>query len=209
MGVSSSIQLQDQFTTIQAWPWLKATTVVKTYTDGEYDFGIDFALVMALTGMGVEEAKAMIRSHAKNDTGIINALTFMITVIVLSESDKRNEVVRFNRIFDLFDFNRAAQITIDELAILILCTMSSFGFILNRTSDMPSDATSIDLANGFYEQLGKKRSDKIGKDELLSLVTDRLFKTGALSIDALFERLSCGPVTLLKEPEEDRKNARR
>jgi len=202
MGVSSSVQLQDHFVGLQGWPWVKGTTVLKTYTDGEYDFGVDFALIMTLTGLSVDEAKSMIRSHAKNDTGVINALTFMITIICLVESERRNEVARYNHVFDLFDFNRAAAISVDELAIMLLCTVSSFAFILNRTTELPTDSAMIELANAVYDQLGKKKSDKIGKDELLGLLTDRLFKTGALSIDALFDRLICGPVTLQKEPED-------
>ena len=205
MGVSGSVQLQDHFSSVQTWPWSKATTVLKTYTDGEYDFGIDFALIMSLTGMSVDEAKAMVRSHAKNDTGVINALTFMITITCLSECERRNEVARFNHVFDLFDFNRTSLITVDELAILLLCVVSSFGFVLGRTSELPTDSAMIDLANAVYDQLNKKRTEKIGKEELLGLVTDRLFKTGALSIDALFDRLICGPITLQKEPEDDKK----
>lgn len=202
MGVSGSIQLQDHFVSIQNWPSSKATSILKTYTDGEYDFGIDFALIMTLTAMNVEESKAMIRSHAKNDTGVINALTFMITLTCLADSDRRNEVGRFNQVFDLFDFNRTSLITIDELAILLLCVVSSFAFVLGRTNDLPTDASMIELAGAFYEQLEKKKTDRISKDEFLGIVTDRLFKTGATSIDSLFERLISGPCALRKDADE-------
>jgi Ca2+-binding EF-hand superfamily protein len=203
MGVSSSVELQDHFAPIQAWPWMKAVTVIKAYTDGEYDFGIDFALIMTLTGMSVDEAKAMIRSHAKNDTGVINALTFMTTVMCLSESEKRNEVNRFNYVFDLFDFNRTSQISIDELSILLLCIMSSFGFILGRPNDLPTDVSMITLANAIYTELGKNKQSRISKEELLGIVQARVFKQGALSIDTIFERLLLGPVAFAKEPEPE------
>jgi hypothetical protein len=44
--------------------------VLKTYHEGEYDFGIDANVVMALTGYEMDEAKALCDVHAKNDTGM-------------------------------------------------------------------------------------------------------------------------------------------
>lgn len=208
MGVSGSIELQEGFTQIPSWPWLRTATIIKSYTDGEYDFCIDFALIMTLTGMSVDEAKAMIRSHAKNDTGIINALTFMVTLICLSEGDRRNEVGRFTHVFDLFDFNRTSSISVDELAIMLLCVASSFAFILGRASDLPSDSSMIEFAHAIYSELGKKKTAPITKDELLTFITDRLFKSGVLSIDALFERFCQGPQSVIREVVQDNKKGK-
>lgn len=205
MGVSSSVELGEGFSQIPSWPWQRTTTVIKSYTDGEYDFGIDFALIMTLTGMSTDDAKAMIRSHAKNDTGIINALTFLVTLICLSDSDRRNETGRMTHVFDLFDFNRLSSISVDELAILLLCVVSSFAFILGRVGDLPSDAAMIEFAHAIYAELDKRKTAPITKDELVIFVSDRLFKTGALSIDALFERLISGPSSIVREVDKKAK----
>lgn len=206
MGVSSSsIELREGFSQISSWPWLRTTTVIKSYTEGEYDFGIDFALIVTLTGMSADDAKAMIRSHAKNDTGIINALTFLVTLICLSDSDRRNETGRLMHVFDLFDFNRMSSISVDELAILLLCVVSSFAFILGRVADLPSDAAMIEFAHAIYGELDKRKTAPITKDELVGFISDRIFKAGAMSIDTIFERLISGPGSIVKEMDKKAK----
>lgn len=51
-------------------PWNRAMGVVKSYTDGEYDFGVDYSVLMAITGLGIDEAKELLAAHTQNDTGM-------------------------------------------------------------------------------------------------------------------------------------------
>jgi hypothetical protein len=45
----------------------------------------------------------------------VNAVTLLITIISLGNSENRNEINRAEYIFDLIDFNRNAKVTYDEL----------------------------------------------------------------------------------------------
>lgn len=51
-------------------PKSKIESVIQSYNDGEYDFGIDYSVVMHITGYDVEASKELIKAHNKNDTGL-------------------------------------------------------------------------------------------------------------------------------------------
>jgi hypothetical protein len=106
--------------------------VIRTYCEGEYDFGIDESVVVAVTGADSEEARQLVMAHSRNDSGMlvtlnflpvrhkmfirsINALNLLISIVALADATKRNESVRLFAIFDLFDFSKGNSITFDEL----------------------------------------------------------------------------------------------
>lgn len=155
MGASPSTELGPQFEAIKqcmkrllytnkgwlllfaiAGPWTRAASVMRTYSEGEYDFGIEESVVVAITGVESGEARELIAAHSRNDNGMwvsflvsircvsitvwdllyrINALTLMISIIALADSSKRNESNRLFAVFDLFDFSKANAISYDEL----------------------------------------------------------------------------------------------
>jgi hypothetical protein len=45
----------------------------------------------------------------------VNAITVLISIISLGNSENRNEVGRLEAIFDLMDFSHNSQISLDEL----------------------------------------------------------------------------------------------
>jgi hypothetical protein len=45
----------------------------------------------------------------------VNAITLLISIISLGNSENRNEVGRLEAIFDLMDFSHNSQISLDEL----------------------------------------------------------------------------------------------
>ena len=64
----------------------------------------------------------------------INALTLLVTIISLSDSNQRNEGIRLKEIYSLFDFNKVGDISCDELTVLLTTIHASYGFILNTKS---------------------------------------------------------------------------
>lgn len=48
----------------------RAQAMVKEYSDEEHDFGIDYNVVASLTKMAPEEAKSLVTSLAKSETGM-------------------------------------------------------------------------------------------------------------------------------------------
>jgi Ca2+-binding EF-hand superfamily protein len=50
----------------------------------------------------------------------VNAITLLVTIIALGNSDNRNENARLESIFDLMDFNSAGKISTDEFVSIYL-----------------------------------------------------------------------------------------
>jgi hypothetical protein len=194
MGVESSTPLPKHFLEISKWPKSRIDAIIKSYNDGDYDFGIDYNVVMNITGMDIEQAASLHKAHLKNDSGIINAITLLISIISLGNSDStRNEVQRLELIFDLLDFNRNNQISSDELSILLLCTGSSFSFILGRPPDEhPLDAQLISFTKMMYDKLGKKYNSLIKKEELVRWCRENLFGKGCVNINDILKVLKDG-----------------
>ena len=70
MGVSGSIELSPEFKELTTWSWSRVSEVLRGYHEGEYDFGIDYTVIMNLTGYNIDEAKGLVAAHAKNDSGM-------------------------------------------------------------------------------------------------------------------------------------------
>lgn len=193
--MESSTPLPKHFSEMTKWPKTRIDAIIKSYNDGDYDFGIDYNVVMNITGMDIEQAASLHKAHLKNDSGIVNAITLLVSVIVLgnTESAGRNEVQRLEMIFDLLDFNRNNQISGDELSILLLCTGSSFSFIMSRPpEEHPLDAHLISFTKIVYDNLGKKYNSLIKKEELVAWCKEHIFGKGSVNINDILVILRDG-----------------
>lgn len=47
--------------------WSRVLQVIKAYSDGEYDFGIDHNTVKTVTGLNAEESKDLMNVLSKSD----------------------------------------------------------------------------------------------------------------------------------------------
>lgn len=70
MGADSSVELKKPFFDISKWPKSRVESVVKSYFEGEYDFGIDANIVSNITGLELNDAKDLVGVHSKNDSGM-------------------------------------------------------------------------------------------------------------------------------------------
>jgi hypothetical protein len=55
---------------VVAGPKARVDGMVKSYYDGEYDFGIDQSIVMSLTGYEAEDAKELVAAMSKSEAGM-------------------------------------------------------------------------------------------------------------------------------------------
>jgi hypothetical protein len=188
MGVSDSVQLKPHFKEINQENWSRAQTVVQAYATGNYDFGIDYNVVMNITGYDSERAKVLLQAHAINDVGVINALSLLITFVALVDNDGVTMgEERVTEIFNLFDFSRSGVLSLEDLTILLMCVSYSFSHVVQRHSDVPSDAAIIKLAQQIYDKLNKKYKQTIKKDELAMWARINLFEKGITKIDTVFD----------------------
>jgi len=197
MGVSSSIEVDDHFKQMKSWPWARVSSTLRSYTNNEYDFGLDATAVMNLTSVTITDAKALVGSLSRNDSGIINALSLLVCCISMAESKQRLEVDRCEETFGLVDFDGTSVVTKDELTILLLCVSSAFASILGRQDERPMDAAVSDIATSIFKDLGKKQNGTITKREFVSYAQG-LMKDYGGTLDGLFEFFIAK-----EEPEEE------
>ena len=197
MGVANSIEIEDHFKRLKEWPWSRTSKVLREYTDNEYDFGIDATAVMNLTSLTISEAKVLVDSLARNNSGIINGLTLLSVIILLCEGKQRLESDRIEEIFKLVDFDGTGQITKAELTIMLLCVSSAMGAILGRQDERPMDGAVSDIAASVYKELKKKQNANITKKEFASWCVNA-FKDYGATVDKLFDFFVQRP-----EPQEE------
>jgi hypothetical protein len=71
MGVSDSVILKPHFKEISASKWTRTVEVLEAYKSEGYDFGIDIAAIMKITGLSSEKAKALLQAHtSKSDVSV-------------------------------------------------------------------------------------------------------------------------------------------
>jgi hypothetical protein len=83
MGAGNAT-LKHPFSLIGSFSWSRCKSIISAYYDGEYDFGIDYTVVMNITGLGIDDAKALVKSHSNNDSGM---------EVVASEYNFSNQVI--------------------------------------------------------------------------------------------------------------------
>jgi hypothetical protein len=133
-------------------------------------------------------------------------MTWLITIIVMSDVD-RVDLDRAATIFSIFDFNNTKIMSSDELAIMILCALSSFGFILNRVNDVPADIYVTKFTETIiYDDLNKITGSQISAEEFTTWVRDHIVGPGYKHIDEIFDKIAkdCHKIEiqLAKEREE-------
>ena len=131
------------------------------------EFGLDQAALGELLGndeKSQKQAEKVLKAFDRG-AGMINALEFLIAVIVVCEA-KREE--KADLIFDCFDFSNKKNISYDELTILILCFTRALGI----TAGLEGESNE-DLIENITQKRFKK-TDKIEKTEYFKLVQEDL-----------------------------------
>ena len=90
----------------------------------------------------------------------INATSWLIGLLSLAEGE-RTDINRAAAIFSLFDFSGSDLISSDELAVAILCILSSFASILDRRHEIPSDRIVVKYTETIYHHLGRAVGSQI------------------------------------------------
>lgn len=124
MGLSSSIQNRiliqsPALSAINQWPLVKVKAICKAYNEGDYDFGLTIENICELAECSIVHATEYVqRCHKvnrnQNINGVINAMTWLITIICLGGID-HYDVNHASLIFELFDFNESNLLTMNEL----------------------------------------------------------------------------------------------
>ena len=117
-----------------------------------------------------EQANRVMKAFDRG-AGMINALEFLVAVILASEG-KREEKAEL--IFDCFDFGGKSSMSYDELTILILCFTRALGILTGLKGE--SDENFIESITGKTFQT----SGRVEKAEYVKFVKDDI---GAFDIN--------------------------
>ena len=125
------------------------------------------------------ESHAIIKSLSRNDSGIVNAISLICIIIMISDCLQRLERARLNAIFDLADFNQAGKISLDELTILLISLANAITVMVER-KDAPSEEIITTLTLNMYEQLKKAPNSTISKQEFTQWMLSTLGGTNQI-----------------------------
>jgi|MDTB01.1.fsa_nt_gb Ca2+-binding EF-hand superfamily protein len=204
MGVSTSYQLPKHFAAFTSWPSPKVSSAIKAYEAGEYDFGIDHTVIMTLTGLNLEESKVLVKAFSRNQSGVVNAMVFFSAVLMLAEPNRRVTLYQPGAIFDLYDFDKTGQLSMDEFTIMLSCVGLSCALILSRVDECLDDESNTEFAKGIYAKLGKVNGAPISKSEVLGVVKEYFDDHDVKTVDQFFGRLVLGKDCLeWKDPDAD------
>ena len=203
MGVSSSYVLPKHFANFVSWPVPRVTSAIKAYETGEYDFGIDHTVIMSLTNVPLEDAKVLVKAFSRNNSGVANACVFFAAMIMLAEPNRRIELYQAGCIFDVMEFDKTGQLSMDEFAIMISCIILACGMVLDRGEEVLNDADVMKLVLAMYAKVGKVKGAPMNRNEVLGLVKEYFASHDVKTMDEYFGRLTLGPDCLEWTEEEE------
>ena len=192
MGVSASYILPKHFSNFTSWPFPRVTSTIKSYEQGEYDFGIDHTVIMTLTNVPLEESKVLLKAFSRNDSGVANACVFFSALIMLAEPNRRQELYQVGTIFDFFDFDKTGQLSMDEFTIMLSCISLASALILDRMDEVLDDLAVTQLVKGIYEKVGKVNGAPINRTEVLGIAKEYFDSHEIKTVDEYFGRLTLG-----------------
>jgi len=202
MGAAHSTQFSPHFEVMKQWSWSRVNYMIQNFVEQEYDFGIDVNQVATLTELSQTESHGIIKSLSRNDSGIVNAISLLCIIILISDCLNRLETARLNAIFDLVDFNQAGKISLDELNILLISLSNAITVMIER-KDAPSEEIITTLTLNMYDQLKKAPNSTISKQEFTQWMLSTLGGLENCEFETFYDTLCLGgPIVEEEEPDD-------
>mmetsp|Transcript_4170 Transcript_4170/g.6446 ORF Transcript_4170/g.6446 Transcript_4170/m.6446 type:complete len:751 (+) Transcript_4170:75-2327(+) len=191
MGVSSSVENPSPiFLTIESWPWSRVVSIVRAYTDEEFDFGIDKSVISAITGLSQEDGATLIRALTSFENAtMVNAVTLLSAILCIGDASQLMLDSRVAMVFDLFDFDGSAQISMDETTILLMCVASALSCALNMQDTYPPDAAFVALTQSIFADQEKSTSRHILKQEFISWANKIFFDVPKHDMETIYRKV--------------------
>ncbi len=80
MGNQATSPVAPVLNHIKSWPLGRVQGIIRTYREGDFDFGVDASTLAALTGIDAEKSAELVKLHARNSSGIVNILSVLATL---------------------------------------------------------------------------------------------------------------------------------
>jgi hypothetical protein len=200
MGVAASTSLPSDIKAIQQWQWSQVASSIKIYNDQEFPFGINASNIATMCNMKESEAKSLIHILSKQpDTGVVNALTVLSALICLGDELAGSLDSRVEALYDLVDFDGTAQVTYDELVVLLLCCGAALVGVLRAAGSggeggeqvvvYPDDAFCRHLAGQVYQELELPPTELLGKSEFTAWAISCLSELEDINVDNVYMSL--------------------
>lgn len=178
--------LDPVFQTIASWPWSKVQATLKAYADGEFDFCLDADTIADITCLSDADTKRLVALLSENKSGLVNALTLLVSIVLIGESSQTSVDIRLEALFDLIDFSCVSSITIEETTILLIIISTAMSSIVNEKGKAPSDKVLSRASGVIYEALDKVSSLPLLKSEFILWATSILDELPTNKLDTIF-----------------------
>ena len=148
------------------WDKDKAEAIIDEYKQKDYDFGIDAATTSMLLGVDLQVSKNIISKMSRSGTGIINALSLISGIIVVSNVIDTKDC--FELVFDVFDFDSSGNISMDEMTILLLSASKAMHVVTNSSLTEPSDPGMERITVNAFKDLNLELGAFITKESFVA-----------------------------------------
>ena len=170
MGAGISSPISSPFDVFAGWKKDRVEQVIDEYKQKDYDFGIDAATTSMLLGVDLQVSKDVISKMSRSGTGIINALSLISGIVIMSSELKNHD--RFRLVFDVFDFDSSGSISMDEMTILLLSASKAIHVMTNSRLTEPSDPGMEKVTINAFKTLELEMGGFINKDAFVNWGTD-------------------------------------
>lgn len=227
MGASwSAVDIDEPFAVFQQWAHAHSVDMLKKYRENDFDFGIDGKIVAFLIGGDVDRANDIVDRFAVDGSSMyarraprvrcrfshasparsINALSLLSGIVALANFEAVEPSLleeKIALIFSIFDFDRTAKITLDELTILFLSVLRAIVVFMGQGTE-PADHECEQFAIRAYHFVGRDLSTPITRDEFTEFVKCQIGDdcTDLTTLAIAFERLDI-PTAPPEPPAEE------
>lgn len=186
MGVSESVPLDPAFQTIASWPWSKVQSALNAFAEGNYDFCVDAESIANITCLSDADTNRLIKLLSHNNSGRVNALTLLVSIVLIGESSQTNVDIRLEALFDLIDFSGVASISMEESTILLIIISTAMASIVGKQDKIPTDKTLHRASCVIYEAIDKISTLPLLKSEFILWATSILDELPTNKLDTIF-----------------------
>lgn len=148
------------------WRPAHVRALLKQFTDGQYDFGLNWATFEQLVTEALPTAATapeyLWRRFDPGRSGLVNVLEVMVGLAVMCVGPMCE---RLDLVFDLCDFHGTGALSYDEVVVMIFVAVGST-VMLSGKGETPMEDTMETFTDDAYVTVGKDITDKLTKEDL-------------------------------------------
>jgi len=165
MGISSSTPVPGIIEEIKEWSWYRVEQVLDTYEAQGYSFALDAQDVSSLLNVDRSKGADLVQLFTAGKNERLNAMVLLAGLTIVANSNGHLDTMRYNKVFDLFDFNKCGRLDMDEVSIAMLCCGTAMAAVLKQPMSNMEDPILEGVTRNIYKYLSKDEDISVEKME--------------------------------------------